>query len=64
MEEQVVDLAPFLAAVVQEAGGEIIVNLSTLAGLDADQIALAIDPTEDEQSLSIRLVPAADVPSE
>jgi hypothetical protein len=31
MEEQTVDLAPFLAAVVQEAGGEIVVNLATLA---------------------------------
>lgn len=51
-----VDLAPFLAAVVAEAGGEVIIKYDTLAALDANQVALALDATEDQKGISIRLV--------
>lgn len=64
MEEQTVDLAPFLAAVVVEAGGEVTISLETLAGIDGDSIALSVEPTEDEKSLVIAVVSASVVPVE
>ncbi len=61
VEQQVVDLAPFLAAIVQEAGGEVVIALSTLANLDAEQVALSIEPGEDQESLVISLVNPGDI---
>lgn len=56
MEEPTLDIASILAAVVLEAGGEVVIQLDTLSNLDPDTMALAIDPSEDEKGLSIRLV--------
>lgn len=56
-----IDLAPFLAALVEEAGGEVKIPYGVFANQTGDR-AIAIDIEDDGMTLVLRLVD--EIPSE
>jgi len=60
-QEQSVDLAPFLAAIIHNAGGEIRVPVDSLSQ-DGDEESITIDLEGDGAELVFRVVPNEELP--
>lgn len=56
MEQQTVDIAPFLAAVIEEFGGAIKIPYASVFNEREQNVALAVDIEDDGASLVLRLV--------
>jgi hypothetical protein len=61
---QKVDLAPFLAALIFEAGGSIDVNYETLVDINNDSNFIAMDMNDEGTVLTLRLVTESEIPED
>lgn len=67
IEEEVVhkvDLAPFMAAILVEAGGSITINYETLVDVNADNNYIAMDMNEEGTIMTLHLVTESEVPED
>lgn len=58
-----IDLGPFIAAIVEEAGGEVRIPYESVIGGKGDK-ALAFDIVDDGATIAISLVDAKDIPDD
>lgn len=58
-----VDLAPFLAAIIEEAGGEVLIPYGTLLAQSGDK-SLTIDLVDDGHTLRLGLIDVKDIPED
>jgi hypothetical protein len=58
-----VDLAAFLAAVIDEAGGELLIPYATFLAQNGEK-ALTIDLIDDGQTIKLGLMDVKDIPED